>query len=168
MKTIPPCPIPTGPAERLVPIFLVSLFRYWEGLQGLPEASSRLNVTRAEALQPCQRLCRLHVLPVLLEAALQVGFHQRGAETPPCPTAHAPLDADQDMFGFLSCQHTWPGHVQPLMSSLTPRSTPKPFLAEVLSINSREELFYQFPQCASLPVLYWEWVWGWVGFSSRH
>ena len=50
-----------------------------------------------------------------LDAGLQVGSHQSGAEGQnhlPEPTGHASLDAAQDTVGLLGCERTLVAHVQ--------------------------------------------------------
>jgi len=49
-----------------------------------------------------------------LDAGLQVGSHQSGAERQnhlPRPAGHTAEDAAQDMVGFLGCECTLPAHV---------------------------------------------------------
>jgi len=80
-------------------------------------------VLTGEALQPSDHLCgppldplqHIHVLLMLgapeLDAGLQVGSHQSGAEGQnplPQPAGHASLDAAQDTVGFLGCKHILP------------------------------------------------------------
>jgi len=50
-----------------------------------------------------------------LDAGLQVGSHESGAEGQnplPQPAGYPSLDAAQDVIGFLGCKHTLPAHVE--------------------------------------------------------
>ncbi|KAK4824277.1 hypothetical protein QYF61_012837 [Mycteria americana] len=81
---------------------------------------------RGEVFQPSDHFCgppldplqQVHVFPVLrtpeLDAVLQVGSHQRGAEGQyhlPRPAGHASFGAAQDMGGRVGCERTLPVHV---------------------------------------------------------
>jgi len=145
---------------KIVPIFPISPLQV---LQGHNKVSLHPPLLEAEqpqlsqpfltgdVLQPLDHFCgppldllqQLHVLLVLrapeLDTRLQVGSHQsrvEGQNHLPQPACQAAFDAAQDTVGLLAASaDCW------LMSSFTPISTPKSFMAGLLLIPSSPSLY---------------------------
>ncbi|KAK4829013.1 hypothetical protein QYF61_001769 [Mycteria americana] len=108
---------------------------------------------RGEVFHPSDHFCgppldtlqQVHVFPVLrtpeLDAVLQVGSHQSGAERQnhiPRPAGHTSFDAAQDMVGLLGCECTLSAHVQLFIHQypqvLLCRAALNPFISQPLLI----------------------------------
>ena len=107
---------------------------------------------------PLDLLQQVHVFLVLrapeLDARLQVGSHQNGAEgqNPLLrPAGHASFDAAQDTIGFLGCERTLLGHVELLINqhpqvrvlraALNPFSAQPVFVLGIVPIHVQDVAF---------------------------
>jgi len=104
----------------------------------------------AEQFQPSDNFCgppldplqQVHVFPVLrapkLDAGLQVGSHQSGAEGQNHllrPAGHTAFDAAQDTVGLLCCERTLSAHVQLFIHQvLLGRTALSPFIPQPVLI----------------------------------
>ncbi|KAM9644853.1 uncharacterized protein ACIBXB_013062 [Morphnus guianensis] len=161
-KPVTPYPVTTGPGKKSVSIFLISPFYILKGCSKVSLEPSLLQaeqpqlsqpVLTGEVFHPSDHFCgppldplqEAHVFPVLrtpeLEAALQVGSHQSGAEGQnplPRPAGHTALDAAQGTAGILGCEHTLPAHVQLFIHQypqvLVHRAALNPFIPHLVMI----------------------------------